>query len=156
MRARLAAVEVAAAAVAGRSRPRMLVLEWTDPPYLAGHWLPELVRRAGATRSVRSRAAAASPWRGRTSRGRCRPGRACGLGLDEALELSAGVAAHLPGVPLVAIDSARYVVQAGPALVDGVEALAWVLHPDAVPEPPHGRVARAPASTPTDPRKAHA
>ena len=44
LRARLAAVE---RAVAGRPRPRVLVLEWTDPPYLAGHWVPELVQRAG-------------------------------------------------------------------------------------------------------------
>src|SRR5215212_8800148 len=41
---RLTAVE---AAVAGRPRPRVLVLEWTDPPFLAGHWVPELVSRAG-------------------------------------------------------------------------------------------------------------
>ena len=41
---RLAAVE---RAVAGRTRPRVLVLEWTDPPFLAGHWVPELVSRAG-------------------------------------------------------------------------------------------------------------
>ena len=55
---------------------------------------------------------------------------------------SAAGSARLPGVPLIAIDSARYVVQRGPSLVDGVEALAWALHPDAVPEPPPGRVGR--------------
>src|SRR4051812_20949572 len=44
LRARLAAV---GAAVADRPRPRVLVLEWTDPPFLAGHWVPELVSRAG-------------------------------------------------------------------------------------------------------------
>jgi iron complex transport system substrate-binding protein len=46
LRDRLAAV---GDAVAGRARPRVLVLEWTDPPFLAGHWVPELVRRAGGT-----------------------------------------------------------------------------------------------------------
>jgi len=46
------------------------------------------------------------------------------------------------GVPVIAIDSAGYVVQPGPALVSGVEALAWALHPDALAEPPPGRVAR--------------
>ncbi len=66
----------------------------------------------------------------------------CGFGLEAALEQSATVAERLPGVPLIAIDSANYVVQPGPALVDGVEALAWALHPEAVPEPPPGRVAR--------------
>jgi iron complex transport system substrate-binding protein len=49
---------------------------------------------------------------------------------------------RLPGLPVVAIDSASYVVRAGPRLVDGVEAIAWALHPDAVPAPPPGRVER--------------
>ncbi|WP_240051351.1 hypothetical protein [Pseudonocardia sp. EV170527-09] len=40
------------------------------------------------------------------------------------------------------IDSASYVVRAGPRLVDGVEAVAALLHPGAVPAPPPGRVAR--------------
>ena len=65
----------------------------------------------------------------------------CGFGLDAALEQSAAVAARLPDVPLIAIDSARFVVQPGPSLVDGVETLAWALHPDAVAEPPQGRIA---------------
>jgi iron complex transport system substrate-binding protein len=44
LQARLAAVE---RAVAGRSRPRVLTLEWTDPPFIGGHWVPEIVERAG-------------------------------------------------------------------------------------------------------------
>ena len=70
----------------------------------------------------------------------------CGEGLDVALAQCPSVAARLPGVPLVAIDSAAYVVQAGPALVDGVEALAWALHPDAVAPPPAGRIAAYPST----------
>ncbi len=35
--------------VAGRARPRVLVLEWTDPPYAPGHWMPEMVEAAGGT-----------------------------------------------------------------------------------------------------------
>jgi iron complex transport system substrate-binding protein len=121
----------------------VLVLEWTDPPFLPGHWVPELVSRAGGT-----------PVAG-TVGGRSMPAEweelpeadlvvvaPCGCGLDAAVEQSAAVAARLPDADLVAIDSAGYVVQAGPALVDGVEALAWALHPDAVDEPPPGRIAR--------------
>lgn len=139
LRARLAAVE---RAVAGRPRPGVLVLEWTDPPYLAGHWVPELVSRAGgnpvaATPGERSVAAA---W-AELPAADVVVVAPCGQGLDDAVAQCASVAARLPGVRLVAIDSARYVVQAGPALVGGVEALAWALHPDAVPEPPPGRVA---------------
>ncbi|MBA3908220.1 MAG: cobalamin-binding protein [Pseudonocardiales bacterium] len=134
-------------AVAGRPRPRVLVLEWTDPPFLAGHWVPELVRRAGGrpVGAVEGGRTVAARWEDLPSADVVVVAP-CGFGLDGALEQCAAVAAHLRptqlnGVPLVAIDSAGYVVQAGPALVDGVEALAWMLHPDAVPEPPSGRIA---------------
>ena len=127
--------------MAGRPRPRVLVLEWTDPPYLAGHWVPELVRRAGG-----EPVAAAPGGRSVAAEWADLPAAdvvvvaPCGQGLDDAVAQCSTVAARLPGVPLVAIDSAGYVVQAGPGLVDGVEALAWALHPDAVPPPPSGRI----------------
>jgi len=142
LRERLAAVE---RAVAGRPRPRVLVLEWTDPPFLPGHWVPELVSRAGGTpvagrlgeRSV------SAEW------DELPPADVvvvapCGLDLAGALEQCPAVAERLPGVPLLAIDSGRFVVQPGPSLVDGIEALAWALHPGAVPEPPAGRVVAVP------------
>jgi iron complex transport system substrate-binding protein len=140
LEARLAAVE---RAVAGRDRPRVLVLEWTDPPYLAGHWVPELVRRAGGlpVGAVEGGRSVAAEW-AQLPAADVVVVAPCGVGLDEAVEQSAAVAARLPGGALVAIDSGGYVVQAGPGLVDGVEALAWALHPDAVDEPPAGRVAR--------------
>jgi iron complex transport system substrate-binding protein len=143
LRARLDAV---AGALAGRERPRVLVLEWTDPPFLPGHWVPELVRRAGGEpisgadggRSV------AVTWEDLVDGER--PDAVvvtpCGFGLEAAREQAGPVAARVPGVPVVAIDSASYVVRAAPRLVDGIEALAHALHPDAVPEPPSGRVAR--------------
>lgn len=141
LRERLAAVE---RAVAGLDRPRVLVLEWTDPPFLPGHWVPELVRRAGGDpvggndggRSV------AAEW-SELPAADVVVVAPCGMDLEAAVELSGDVATRMPGVQLVVIDSAGYVVQAGPALVDGVEALAWALHPDAVEKPPPGRIARA-------------
>lgn len=145
LRARLAAVD---RAVAGRPRPRVLLLEWVDPPYLAGHWVPEMVQRAGG-----------EPV-GSAPGGRSVPVTPeqlpdadlvvvapCGLGLAAAVEQAAVVRQWLPQLPVLAIDSAGFVVQAGPGLIDGVEALAWLLHPDAVPAPPPGRVARGSAST---------
>jgi len=146
LRARLTAVEQA---VAGLARPRVLVLEWTDPPFLAGHWVPELVSRAGGFP-----VAGALGGRSVTTTWDALPPAdvvvvaPCGFGLEAALEQSASVAARLPGVPLIAVDSAGYVVQPGPALVSGVEALAWALHPEAVPAPPAGRVARIAERTP--------
>ncbi len=140
LRARLAAVEQA---VAGRLRPRVLVLEWTDPPFLPGHWVPELVSRAGGipVAGVVGERSVAGRW-DELPAADVVVVAPCGFGLAAAVEQAAAVAARFPGVPLVAIDSARLVVQPGPGLVDGVEALAWALHPDAAPEPPAGRVAR--------------
>ncbi len=140
LRSRLSAVEEA---LAGRPRPGVLVLEWTDPPFLAGHWVPELVSRAGGipVGGVVGGRSVNAAW-DELPAAEVVVVAPCGFGLDAAIEQSASVAARLPGVPLIAMDSAGYVVQPGPALVAGVEALAWALHPEAVPEPPPGRVAR--------------
>jgi iron complex transport system substrate-binding protein len=136
-------VDAVARALEGRPRPRVLTLEWTDPPYLAGHWVPELVRRAGGNPvgGIEGGRSVAVDWADLPEADLILVAP-CGFGLDAAVEQSAAVAAQLPGVPLLAIDSANYVVQAGPGLVDGIEALAWALHPDAVSPPPPGRVAR--------------
>jgi len=140
LRARMAAVD---RAVSARPRPRVLVLEWTDPPFLPGHWVPELVTRAGGTPvggAVGGRSVTAS-WKDLPEADLVVVAP-CGLDLAGALEQCPAVAERLPGVPLLAIDSARFVVQPGPSLIDGIEALAWAFHPDAVPAPSPGRVAR--------------
>jgi iron complex transport system substrate-binding protein len=141
LRARLDVVEHA---VAGRLRPRVLVLEWTDPPFLPGHWVPELVSRAGGTPvgGTVGGLSVSAEWDD-LPQADLVVVAPCGFALEAALEQCSAVAARLPGVPLLAMDSARFVVQPGPSLVDGVEALAWALHSDAVPEPPPGRVAWA-------------
>jgi iron complex transport system substrate-binding protein len=142
LRARLAAV---ASAVAGRARPRVLVLEWTDPPYLAGHWVPELVRRAGGepVGGVNGGRSVAAGW---TEVAALHADvvlvAPCGYGLDAAAEQAAAMRDRFPAAEVLAVDADSYVVRAGPRLVDGVEAIAWALHPDAVPEPPRGRIAR--------------
>ncbi len=140
LRRRLDAVE---RAVGGRPKPRVLVLEWTDPPYLAGHWVPELVRRAGGApvRGIEGGRSVAATWDELAAEAIdvvvVAP---CGYDLDAAIAQSAEVRTRLPDLPLVAIDSAAFVVRAGPRLVDGIEALAWALHPEAVVSPPDGRV----------------
>ncbi|MEZ5233698.1 MAG: ABC transporter substrate-binding protein [Acidimicrobiales bacterium] len=67
LRARLDAV---AAAVADRRRPSVFVLEWPDPPFVAGHWVPELVERAGGRRCWP--APGSARWRRPGSRSRLR------------------------------------------------------------------------------------
>ncbi|GAA4965731.1 cobalamin-binding protein [Pseudonocardia tropica] len=139
-----ARLDAVAAAVRGRPAPRVLVLEWTDPPFLPGHWVPDLVTAAGGV------PVAAAPG-GRSTAvdpADLPPCDAvlvapCGFGLDDALAQARAALPRLPaGVGVHAIDSASFVVRAGPRLVDGVEAIAALLHPGAVPAPPPGRVAR--------------
>lgn len=126
--------------VAGRPRPRVAVVEWVDPPFTAGHWIPDLVRAAGgepvaATAGERSvpttwaAIAAAQPDVVIVS--------PCGYHLDGAAEQAAVVTAELADVAVWAIDGDGLIVRPGPRLVDGVEALASVLHPDLVQPRPN-------------------
>jgi iron complex transport system substrate-binding protein len=134
LRARLAAV---AALVAGRDRPRVAVVEWVDPPFTAGHWVPDLVTAAGG-QPVAARAGVPSvetSWPAVTAAGPDLVVVApCGYHLAGAAEQALIAAAALPGVPVWAIDADGIVVRPGPRLVNGVEALASVIHPGAVPQ----------------------
>jgi iron complex transport system substrate-binding protein len=66
----------------------------------------------------------------------------CGFHLDGAAAQAAAVVPHFPGARVWAIDGDGLVVRPGPRLVDGVEAIAAILHPDAVPAPPAGAIKR--------------
>jgi iron complex transport system substrate-binding protein len=135
LRQRLAAV---GAAVDGRPPPRVVVIEWTDPPFTAGHWVPDVVTAAGGAPVVCNPGApsVATTWRAVAD---AQPDAVvvapCGYRLDAARRLAedARSAAGFPsGVPLFAIDADWVMVRPGPRLVDGVEALASVLHPGTV------------------------
>ncbi len=148
LRARLADV---AARVAGRPRPRVAVVEWVDPPFAAGHWIPDLVTAAGGE------PVAARP--GQRSAEVTWPQIAaacpdlvivapCGYHLAGAAAQAAVAAAALPGVPVWAIDADSLVVRPGPRLVDGVAAVAAILHKDAVPVPAAGTIALVGSAAP--------
>jgi iron complex transport system substrate-binding protein len=129
LRARLEAVE---AAVGARPRPRVLVLEWVDPPFLAGHWVPELVRRAGGepVGGVDAGRSVATDW----PEVAALPADVvlvapCGYGLDAAVAQAATVRDRLPGAAVVAIDADSYVVRAGPAGPDQLVRLGAVNQP---------------------------
>lgn len=136
---RLAAVE---ARVAGRARPRVLVLEWTDPPFAPGHWIPEMVTRAGGdpTLGVAGTRSSRITWDeavdSRPDLVVCAP---CGFDLDGSTSLAEGVRHHFPGMPVWAVDADGHFARPGPRLVDGVEVLAQVLHPDDAPDPTAAR-----------------
>jgi iron complex transport system substrate-binding protein len=133
LRARIALV---AAAVAGRGRPRVAVVEWVDPPFTAGHWIPDLVTAAGG-QPVAARPSAPSVPTTWSAIAAAAPDHVvvapCGYHLPGAIDQARSVARHLPGIPVWAIDADGIVVRPGPRLVDGVEAIASILHPDAVP-----------------------
>jgi iron complex transport system substrate-binding protein len=142
LRRRLADVE---ARVAECSRPAVAVIEWIDPPFTAGHWVPDLVVAAGG------RPVAACPG-GRSSQtswdqiAAAQPDvivvAPCGFDLDAAAAQAETVAALIPDIPVWAIDANGIVVRPGPRLVDGVEALAEVLHPGHAAAVPAGRTRR--------------
>jgi iron complex transport system substrate-binding protein len=137
LRGRLAQV---AAAVAGQRRPRVAVIEWVDPPFTAGHWVPDLVTAAGGT-PVAARPGAPSVTVSWAEIAAAAPEvvvvAPCGYHLPGAAGQAQLVARKLPGVPVWAIDADGIVVRPGPRLVTGVEALAALLHPGvAAPAPP--------------------
>jgi iron complex transport system substrate-binding protein len=139
LRSRLDAVRQA---VAGRRPPRVAVLEWTDPLFCAGHWVPDLVEAAGGD-SVLGAAGQRSHQVEAADVARAEPEivvvAPCGYRLNGAVELARsldGTGVVPPGVALWAVDADAEFVRPGPRLVDGVETLAGIFHPDAVPARP--------------------
>jgi iron complex transport system substrate-binding protein len=130
LRARLDAV---ATTLGDRARPRVAVVEWVDPLFTGGHWIPDQVAAAGG-RPVGMHPGTPSGPSGWDALREERPDvvlvAPCGFGLDGAAEQAEVVARELPDAQVWAVDGNAVVVRPGPRLVDGVEALASVLHPD--------------------------
>ena len=135
--------------VAGRPRPRTLLLEWTDPPFAPGHWVPEMVELAGglSVLGTRGEKSFRTTWEAVAQSAPdvvvCAP---CGYDLPASTELAEALVASgvLPAdVPVWAVDANGSFARPGPRLVDGVEALAGILHPDAVAPHPLARLVRA-------------
>jgi iron complex transport system substrate-binding protein len=124
------------------ARPRTVVLEWTDPPFAPGHWVPEMVELAGGA-SVLGRAGEPSRRTGWEDVYAAAPDvvvcAPCGYDLDQSTALAdelLGRDVLPPGVPVWAVDANASFARPGPRLVDGVEALAAVLHPATFGAPP--------------------
>lgn len=137
-RERLAAV---AERVAGAPRTRVFVMEWLDPVFAAGHWVPEMVEIAGGVDAL-ARTGADSARVAWDEVVRFAPDvlviAPCGYHLDRAV----GEAARLESMPrleeipavrngrVYAVDADAYFARPGPRVVDGVELLAQLLHPE--------------------------
>ena len=125
-------------------RPVVVVVEWLDPPFAAGHWVPEQVALAGG-REALGRASAPSF---RTTWDDIRAAAPdvvvlapCGFRAAEVVERAAadGVLEALAGTPaaaagrVFAVDANAYLSRPGPRVVDGVALLASLLHPGTAP-----------------------
>lgn len=129
--------------VAGAPRPGVLGLEWLDPPYVGGHWVPDMIAIAGG-RDVVARPGERSATATWPELAGARPDvvvvMPCGLYADEAAAQAHAHARELRELGakrVVAVDAAASFSRPGPRLVDGVELLAHLLHPERTP-PPEG------------------
>ncbi len=118
-------------------RPRVALIEWTDPVFIAGHWGPEQVRRAGGI-DVLGTAGAHSVTVAMDAMVAADPEivlvAPCGYGLDAAADEARRLLAHpdwawLVGRQLWALDANGLVSRPGPRIVDGIEAMARVFNP---------------------------
>jgi iron complex transport system substrate-binding protein len=132
---------------------RVLALEWSSPPFAGGHWVPDMVEIAGGMNllSAKGEPSRQVAWR---SIADATPEvvvfMPCGYYLEEAEEEAvrlygnpdfAGTPAAREG-SVFAVDASAYFSRPGPRIVDGLEILAWAVHPDAYPEPPPGAITR--------------
>jgi iron complex transport system substrate-binding protein len=138
-RARLGKIEAATRALV--SRPRVFCMEWMDPVYCCGHWVPEMVRIAGGfdklgregTDSVRIQWDDVLQWKPEVL-----IVMPCGFGLEKAVEEARQLAGYpgwgdLPAVRngrVYAVDANSYFARPGPRVVEGTELLAHLLHPE--------------------------
>jgi iron complex transport system substrate-binding protein len=143
-RARLAAV---ASAVHGVPRRRALVLEWTDPAFTAGHWVPDLVTAAGGE-ALLGRPGGRSVGVDWGTVATCSADvvivAPCGFRLNGSVALAEQTVAAgvLPSDAEVwAVDADAFVVRPGPRVIDGVETFASILHSDRC-DPPAATAAR--------------
>jgi iron complex transport system substrate-binding protein len=135
---RLASVR---AAVAGAGAPRVIALEWLDPPYVGGHWVPEMISIAGGE-DVAGPPGLKSPEVGWGALAALNPdvvvSMPCGWYVEraraETLEHWERVES-LGAERVFAVDAASTFSRPGPRLVDGVELLGHLLHPDLVDPP---------------------
>jgi iron complex transport system substrate-binding protein len=126
--------------VAGRPRPRVLALEWLDPPFAGGHWVPEMIDAAGGT-DVAAAPGAHSARLAWDDVARLDPdvviAMPCGYDAAGAAAEVAAVAGRPEWRRLRAaregqvhpVDANGCFSRPGPRLIDGIERLAEILHP---------------------------
>lgn len=128
-------------------------LEWSAPPFVAGHWIPEMVQLAGGVNLLNEnghRSVEIAWHEVRDAAPEVIVFMPCGYYLDEAEEeaqtfLHQAEFADAPAARngnVFAVDATSFFSRPGPRLVDGLEILAWAIHSEAYPEPPAGTITR--------------
>jgi iron complex transport system substrate-binding protein len=146
-------IDAVSAAVEDAPRPAVLALEWLDPAYIGGHWVPRMIELAGGIdlfgfEGERSRVAEWSEIE--LARPAVVVSMPCGYDADRAAAETyqhAHRITPLGAERVVAVDASAYFSRPGPRLVDGIELLAHVLHPELVGPPPPGRLVELDAAT---------
>jgi iron complex transport system substrate-binding protein len=131
-------------AARGQPRVRVAALEWLDPVFAGGHWVPQLIDHAGGE-DVLGLPGEPSEQRSWEEVAAARPQvvvvMPCGYdverGLEEAERYGAALA-ELGAERIVVADASAWFSRPGPRLVDGLEWLGHVLHPQRLPAPPAG------------------
>jgi iron complex transport system substrate-binding protein len=137
-------IEAVERAVEGAPRPRVAALEWLDPIYIGGHWVPQMIELAGGEDVLglpgeRSRTA---EWAELEAAGpEVILAMPCGYYAEQAAAETVNHRERLAplGARVVAVDAAAYFSRPGPRLVEGIELLGHLLHPELVPAPPSRR-----------------
>ena len=131
-------------AVTDAPRRRVAMLEWLDPVFVGGHWVPQLIEYAGGV-DLLGLAGEPSAQRSWEEVAAVRPEvvivAPCGYEVDRAHEEALAYADRLNALgaqQIVIADACAWFSRPGPRLVEGLEWLAHALHPDLVPEPPGG------------------
>jgi len=125
------------AAIANASPRRVVFLEWTDPLFCGGHWVPEMISLAGGEDPL-GRAGEDSVRMDWDDVVAARPEiiivSPCGYRLERSADLARGIP-RVPDAEVYAVDANAYFARPGPRVVEGVELLAHLFHPDLVSWP---------------------
>jgi len=137
-------IDAVGAAVQHAPRPRVLAVEWLDPVFVAGHWTPQLIELAGGEDVIglTGEPSQELDWGAlEAAAPEIVVVMPCGYDAARALEEALTYSEKLAGLRarrVVAVDASAYFSRPGPRLIDGLELLAHILHPERVPSPPAG------------------
>ena len=140
------------------SRPRVAALEWLDPPFAAGHWTPQLIEYAGGedVLGFAGEHSEQTTWETVVA---AQPDvvivMPCGYDAEIAhreAEMHREQLAAVGAGEVVAVDAAAYFSRPGPRIIDGLELLAHILHPELFPEPTGQGADRRPVAGSSRPR----